>query len=68
MDELRLLKLKNDDNENLTLLVYNELFHLYKDGTLQDSLNIYEDKYTEYYIYIQQIGDTLVLGGEAIVL
>ena len=67
MDDLRLLKLKNDDNENLTLFVYNGTFYLYKNGVFVDSLNIYVDEYTEYYIYIQQIGDTLVLGGEAII-
>ena len=68
IDELRLLKLKNNNNENLTLLVYNEEFHLYKNGELIDSLDyVYVDEYTKYYIYIQQIGDNLVLGGEAIV-
>lgn len=66
MDEIRLIKLRNDKDELIELVVYNEEFYLFKNGKLIDSLDIYVDNSTKYYIYIQQIEDSLVLGGEVI--
>ena len=42
-------------------------FRLLKNGKLIDSLDIYVNDSTKYYIYIQQIEDSLVLGGEVII-
>ena len=67
MDKIRLIKLRNNKDELIELVVYNEEFRLLKNGKLIDSLDIYVDDSTKYYIYIQQIEDSLVLGGEVII-
>ena len=67
MDKIRLIKLRNNKDELIELVVYNEEFRLLKNGKLIDSLDIYVNDSTKYYIYIQQIEDSLVLGGEVII-
>jgi len=62
-ENLRILKMQNNQDEFISLLYFNNKFHLYKNNELVTSLSISSGKY---YLYIQQINDTLTLHVEAI--
>lgn len=61
---LDIVKMKNNSNEEISIRYFNGKFHLYKNDELIDSVTVSS---TKYYLYIQQIGEDLVLHAEAIV-
>lgn len=62
-ENLKILKMQNNNGEFISLLYFNNKFHLYKNNEFITSVAISGGKY---YLYIQQIDDALTLHAEAI--
>jgi hypothetical protein len=62
-ENLKILKMQNNNGEFISLLYFNNKFYLYKNNELVTSLSISSGKY---YLYIQQINDTLTFHAESI--
>jgi len=59
---LNIIDLKNTSGDDISVRYFNNGFYLYKNNSLVTSVSISSSKY---YLYIQQIGDTLNLHAEA---
>lgn len=63
LDKIEILKMKNDNDDSISLMYCNSTFYLFKNDFYQDSVSVSS---SSYYIYIQQIGNSLRLHAEAI--
>ena len=62
-ENLKILKMQNNNGEFISLLYFNNKFHLYKNNEFITNISLSSGKY---YLYIQQINDALTLHAEAI--
>lgn len=62
-DKLEILKMKNNNNEDISVRYFNNAFHLYKNNELISSIGASGNKY---YLCIQQINDSLTFHAEVV--